>query len=1017
MIQSLISAYRSASRVVRRVPHLLGVVGLTAATALFGAPAGAWAAGDVVISQIYGGGGNSGATFRNDFIELFNRSNVAVSLSGWSVQYASATGTTWQRTDLSGTLQPGQYYLVQESVGTGGTVTLPTPDASGSIPMSATAGKVALVNSTTLLTCSTGCATLSSIVDLVGYGGTANSVEGAGPAPGLSNTTAASRNGNGCQDTDVNSTDFSAGSPNPRNTASPVSPCGGSATQSIVATCPVTLSTAAGTPVSANLSATDADGVVMNVVITSAAVTGITVTNIVPANAIGGTLTATLSVAATVVPGSYATDLTFTNTDTTAQTALCTVTISVGGGTGVALRIHDIQGAAHLSPHNGETVTNVPGIVTVVRPNGFYMQDPSPDNDPATSEGIFVFTSTAPPVAVGDSVQVRGTVSEFRPGGAGGATNLTITEISSPIVTVVSSGNSLPTAVNIGINGRIPPTLVIDDDATSDVEINGVFDPTNDGIDFYESLEGMLVQINNPVVVGPTNAFGEIPVLADNGANAGLRTARGGIVISSSDFNPERIFLDDAIVAPVPAVNVGDRFASVNAVVDYSFGNFKFLVMNSLTPIPQGLSPEITTLLGTSDRLTVSSFNVENLAPTDPSSKFAGLGDAVVNRLRSPDIIAVEEIQDNSGATNDGVVDATTTFDLLISAIRTAGGPTYAFRNINPVDGQDGGQPGGNIRVGFLFNPARVTFVDRPGGTSTSGTTALNGPTGPQLSVSPGRIDPLNPAFTDSRKPLAGEFQFNGHSIFIIANHFNSKGGDQPLFGRFQPPVRLSETQRQAQAQVVHDFVQSLLTLDSQVRVIVLGDLNDFQFSTAVTTLKGGGILHNLVGTLPVDEQYTYIFEGNAQVLDHILISPGLMNFALPEYDIVHMNAEFTTQLSDHDPAVACLNLPPVQDVTAEVPAVSSGLTFNRRTQTFTGTIQITNTSASFIAGPVQVQLQNLTVGVALVNANGTQSGNPYLTVPVSGLAPGASVSVPVQFSNPTRVGISYNVRMFSGSF
>ncbi len=1016
MIQLFVSAYKSASRVVRGVPHLLGVAGIAAAAAFFSAPAQVWATGNVVISQVYGGGGNSGATFRNDFIELFNRSNVAVSLSGWSVQYASATGTTWQRTDLSGTLQPGQYYLVQEAVGTGGTVPLPTPDANGSIPMSATAGKVALVNSTTLLTCSTGCATLPSMVDFIGYGGTANSFEGAGPAPALTNTTVAARSGNGCQDTDGNATDFTAGPPNPRNTGSPASPCGGSATQPVVATCPATLSTAAGTSASANLSATDSDGVVTNGAITSASVTGITVTNVVPATAVGGTLTATLAVSATVAPGTYVTDVTFTNTDTTAQTALCTVTISVGGGTGVSLRIHEIQGAAHLSPHNGETVANVPGIVTVVRPNGFYMQDSAPDNDPATSEGIFVFTSTAPPVVVGDSVLVRGTVTEFRPGGAGGATNLTTTEITSPIVTVVSSANALPAAINIGVNGRIPPTLVIDDDAISDVETSGVFDPAHDGIDFYESLEGMLVQINNPVVVGPTNAFGEIPVLADNGANAGLRTARGGIVIGSSDFNPERLVLDDAIV-PVPAVNVGDRFATVTAVVDYSFGNFKFLVLNTPTPIPQGLTPETTTLQGTSDRLTVGSFNVENLAPTDPSSKFAGLGDAIVNRLHSPDIIAVEEIQDNSGATNNGVVDATTTFDLLIGAIRAAGGPTYAFRTINPVDGQDGGQPGGNIRVGFLFNPARVAFVDRPGGTSVSSTAVLNGPNGPQLSASPGRIDPLNPAFTASRKPLAGEFQFNGHSIFIIANHFNSKGGDQPLFGRFQPPVRSSEIQRQAQALVVHDFVQSLLTLDSQTRVVVVGDLNDFPFSTTVATLKAGGILHNLVGTLPADEQYTYIFEGNSQVLDHILVSPGLMNHALPEYDIVHINSEFVTQISDHEPAVARVHLPPVQDVTAEVPAVSSGLTFNRRTQTFTGTIQITNTSNRFIAGPVQVQLQNLTVGVTVVNAVGMKSGHPYLTAPVSGLAPGASVSVPVQFSNPTRVGINYSAHIFSGSF
>ena len=229
--------------------------------------------------------------------------------------------------------------------------------------------------------------------------------------------------------------------------------------------------------------------------------------------------------------------------------------------------------------------------------------------------------------------------------------------------------------------------------------------------------------------------------------------------------------------------------------------------------------------------------------------------------------------------------------------------------------------------------------------------------------------------------------------------------------------MRSSEIQRQAQAQVVHDFVQSLLTLDSQARVVVLGDLNDFQFSTAVATLKAGGILHSLVDTLPADEQYTYLFEGNSQVLDHILISPGLMNYALPEYDIVHMNAEFSTHLSDHEPAVARVNLPPVQEVTAEVPAVSSGLTFKRTSQTFTGTIQITNTSNRVIAGPVQVQLQHLTPGVTLVNAAGTVSGQPYLTAPVSGLAPGASVSVPVQFSNPTRASINYTVHIFSGIF
>jgi uncharacterized protein (TIGR03437 family) len=175
----------------------------------------------IVISQVYGGGGNSGATLKNDFIELFNRSDKAITVTGWSVQYASAAGTSWDHTSLSGTIQPGQYYLVQEATGNAGTTSLPTPDASGGLALSATDGKVALVNNSILLTgaASTG----SSIVDFVGYG-TANASEGSA-AGALNNTTAAIRSGGGCTDTNNNRSDFSIGAPNPRNSHSALNPC------------------------------------------------------------------------------------------------------------------------------------------------------------------------------------------------------------------------------------------------------------------------------------------------------------------------------------------------------------------------------------------------------------------------------------------------------------------------------------------------------------------------------------------------------------------------------------------------------------------------------------------------------------------------------------------------------------------------------------------------------------------------------------------------------------------------
>ena len=214
--------------------------------------------------------------------------------------------------------------------------------------------------------------------------------------------------------------------------------------------------------------------------------------------------------------------------------------------------IHDIQGATHRSTLENTTVTNVAGIVTALSPTGsrgFYMQESAPDGDPSTSEGIFVFTNAAPTVHVGDSVLVSGRVTEFRSGGSA-STNLTLTELTGPLtITVLSSGNALPPATIIGNGGRIPPATVIEDDAAGDVETSGTFDPATDGIEFYESLEGMRVQVNNAVAVGPRNSFGEIPVLGDDGANGGVRTTRGGIVIQATDFNPERVILDDVLLA------------------------------------------------------------------------------------------------------------------------------------------------------------------------------------------------------------------------------------------------------------------------------------------------------------------------------------------------------------------------------------------------------------------------------------------------------------------------------------
>jgi hypothetical protein len=215
---------------LRRILTIISLAFCFGAVALrlWGVPtqAGSLVSSDIVISQVYGGGGNSGAPFTNDFVELFNRGNTTVNFSNWAVQYAASTGSSWQKVDISGSLASGGHFLIQLSSGGASGVALPTPDATGSIAMAATAGKVVLTNNNTLITSGVSCPSGSNVVDFVGYGSAANCFEGAGPTPTLSATTAAVRASGGCAETDNNSADFAAGPVNPRNTSSTVVPCG-----------------------------------------------------------------------------------------------------------------------------------------------------------------------------------------------------------------------------------------------------------------------------------------------------------------------------------------------------------------------------------------------------------------------------------------------------------------------------------------------------------------------------------------------------------------------------------------------------------------------------------------------------------------------------------------------------------------------------------------------------------------------------------------------------------------------
>jgi predicted extracellular nuclease len=254
------------------------------------------------------------------------------------------------------------------------------------------------------------------------------------------------------------------------------------------------------------------------------------------------------------------------------------------------------------------------------------------------------------------------------------------------------------------------------------------------------------------------------------------------------------------------------------------------------------------------------------------------------------------------------VVAADQTLTKFTAAIAAAGGPSYQWSEIDPINDHDGGQPGGNIRVVFLYNPARVSLDAAPGGSPTTAvgvTPAADGTA--DLTQSPGLIDPTNEAWTDSRKPLAAEFTFQGTKVIVVGNHFASKLGDQNADGRFQPPARSSEVQRGQQAAVVNAFVHSVLDVDPRANLVLAGDFNDYQFSPSVHTLTdNGATLTDLITTLPQDEQYTYVYNGISQVLDHIFVTGPLAD-ATPsavQYTVIHVNSEFAAQASDHDPQV-----------------------------------------------------------------------------------------------------------------
>lgn len=903
----------------------------------------------VVISQVYGGGGNSGAPFTHDFVELFNRGTTPVSLNGWSIQYASATGTgnfgasSTQLTELPNvTLQPGQYYLIQQAGGTVG-VALPAPDLIDFTPiaMAAGAGKVALVSSTTPLGCnggSTPCsaAQLAQIVDLVGYGN-ANFFEGSGAAPTLSNTTAAIRKSNGCTETDNNANDFEAAAPNPRNTASARNFCGESA-PSVVSTVP----TSGGTiNPDNNLTLTFSEPV--NV---SGDWFGITCSS-----------SGTRSVADTVVAAN-ATSTQFVinpNTDFV-STESCTLTVFAAQVSDVdTLDPPDNMAADFLLPFNPVAVCDLPhtpiyqiqgsgpaaaitGSVTtkgvVVGDyegpsptlRGFYIQDATGDGDVNTSDGIFVFNGNNDSVTLGDLVRVVGTAGEFQDQ----------TQVSATSITKCGTGTVTPVDVTLpfasatdaerleGMLVRLPQTLYVTEHFQlgrfGQVVLSSggrLKQPTNvttpgaaaNALQAQNNLNRIILddalqnQNPDPIVFGRNGQ----PLSASNTLRGG-DTATGIVGVMTFTWAGNAASGNAYRVRPIGALNGSVNFVAANprpTTAPEVGGTLKVVGMNLLN--------FFNTFDGLPDRVDNCTNGVGG-APTDcrgadTLAEFNRQWPKTVAAIlaMNADVVGFNEIE-NDGYGPDSAI------AFLVDRLNAATAPgTYAFINADAATGQVNALGTDAIKVGLIYKPASVTPV---GQTAVLNTTAF---------VNGGDSAPRN------RASLAQAFQQNANAaIFIVnVNHLKSKGSACELPDQGDGQGNCNAVRTNA-AQQLAAWLATNPTGIADPDILLIGDYNAYAQEDPITTLKNAGYT-NLLETRLGPDAYSYVFDGQWGYLDHALASASLSaqvsgvaeyHINADEPSVLDYNTDFKSpgqivslyapdkyRVSDHDPVVVGLNL------------------------------------------------------------------------------------------------------------
>ncbi|KJA29577.1 hypothetical protein HYPSUDRAFT_174278 [Hypholoma sublateritium FD-334 SS-4] len=600
----------------------------------------------------------------------------------------------------------------------------------------------------------------------------------------------------------------------------------------------------------------------------------------------------------------------------------------------LSVSITDIQGISWQSPFVGQTVNNLTGIVSAKGTSGFYLLG-NKTSDERASNGLFVFTTSTAilkQVNVGNLISLSGKVQEFRSSTA--PNDLVGTELGSPSNIVVLSQNNTVTPVILG-QDRSPPMqlfsaldvgldgfLSVPNNVSLIDSVNATLQPDLYGMDFWSSLEGQLVTIPGPIGTAFPNSFGEIWVHGTWGTTG--KNSRGGLTMTFGpdgipDGNPETVIVGAPLDGTKnPATAVGTGFSDITGVVLFQFGFYYVLPLTAPTVIsvPNPVIPPSTIVPDFSDAcaITFGDYNVENLSPTVAHLPTVAMH--IANFLNTPDIVFLQEIQDNDGATDDGVVDANVTLTTLVNSIASFSNVTYAFTSINPVNDQDGGEPGGNIRTAYLYRPERLKlFGGSPAGGSLDPVSATATPSmKPHLNFNPGRIDPTNAVWDASRKPLVAHWETpSGEDFFTINLHLVSKDGGSSTQGNARPPVNLPVDVRTGQVSAVATFVESLLALNPNASVLVAGDCNEF-VETRTVFAPFAPILQDIdaVAGIADVERYTYVFDQNSEQLDHAFISSAIVARGGVEVEHVHVNnwsPTLAVRASDHDPTVGKIRI------------------------------------------------------------------------------------------------------------